>query len=144
MRRAVGHHDVTAKFALVAFGNKDAAIMRDTAGERVLINIYRGPVVVTVLVFALEGIEAAEKMNGPSGSVGAQFNESRHRGTRSAVYRPPSIGSAATGKNKRDQNYERSCDNATGFGHEAQFNARVPSVNGKLRLGKTPTMLQAA
>jgi hypothetical protein len=143
MRRAVRHDDVAAKFARVALGHKDAAIMRDAAGKRALINLPRGPVVITVLIFALEGIEATKKMNRAGRSVGPQFDETGDRRGGRGVDRSPSIRPAAPDKNKREPDQESSCYNARRFGHKGQFSARIPSVNGKLRSGKTPTMLQA-
>lgn len=83
-------------------------------------------------------------MNGPGRSIGAQLDEPRDRSGGSRVHRSPSIRSAATGKNKREQNQGGSYYNAMRFRHEGQFGARLPSVNGKLRLGKTLTMLQAS
>jgi hypothetical protein len=83
-------------------------------------------------------------MNRPGRSIGAQFDEPRDRSRRSRVHGSPSIRSAATGKNKRAQNEGGSCYNPMRFRHEGQFGARLPSVNGKLRLGKTPTMVQTS
>jgi hypothetical protein len=103
MRYAVGHDDVAAKVSRVTSGNEDAAIMRNAARERAFINFHRGPVVITTLIFAIERIEAAEKMDRAGGRIGAQFDEACGRGGRGGrVDRSPSIRPAATGKNERE------------------------------------------
>src|ERR1051325_3231301 len=120
MRHAIGHDDIATKLPRVAPRNEDAAIMRDTASEGSFIDFHRGSVVITVLILALERIEAAEKMNRPGRNVGTQFDRLRDGSIGSGVHRSPAICPAATGKNKCEQDYESSCYNAMRFRHEAQ------------------------
>src|ERR1043166_1968064 len=115
MRHALWRDDIATKLPRVAPRNEDAAIMRDTASEGSFIDLHRGSVIITVLILALERIEAAEKMNRPGRSVGAQFDRLRDSSIGSRVDRSPTICSAATGKHKCEQDHESSCYDATRF-----------------------------
>jgi len=67
---AGGHDDVAAKFPLVSFRDEDPTIVRHRTAKRMLINFPRRPVVIAILIFAIERIEAAREMDGSGRNLG--------------------------------------------------------------------------
>ena len=56
VRHAAGHDDVATKFSLVPFRDEDPTVVRYRTRKRMLINFQRRPVIIAILIFALEPV----------------------------------------------------------------------------------------
>src|SRR5687768_8867539 len=96
--QAARHDYVAAQFSLVPLRDKDAAVVREAAGEGAQVNFSRGPVVITLGVFGIEGVEPGGKVQGSGGNFRAQFDIGRRCARACWVDRLAAIGSAASGE----------------------------------------------
>src|SRR5947208_9529419 len=107
----------------------------------VLVDLARGPIVVTILVLRFEGVETPRKMNSAGGYVRHQFNERGSAGPGSNRLSP--VRAAAPGEKKSDNT---SYDCAIQSSHWAtdRVSQRASIRIGRLPLPATPTMLLIA
>src|SRR5437870_605836 len=80
MSQSTRQDHVAPQFSPIPFCNENAAVVRETAGKRMLHDSSRRPVVIAFIIDSIEDIDTSREVKSSSGMLRAQFEVGRCRG----------------------------------------------------------------